>query len=199
MCNNTILYYNKNVEAFSKNTLSVNFHEIQDKFLSYLSQNAFILDFGCGSGRDIKYFLSKSFQVEAIDGSFELCKIAEKETGIQVKNKLFQELNEENKYDAIWACASILHLPYEEIPTVINKIHRALKEDGIFYMSFKYGFFEGERNGRYFTYMTEDQMNKLLKQVLPFELMEQFITRDVRPERKNEQWLNVILRCKKGN
>ena len=49
MCKNTITYYNENGEMFAKNTLPIFFHEVQDKFLSYLSPNAFILDFGCGS------------------------------------------------------------------------------------------------------------------------------------------------------
>jgi 2-polyprenyl-3-methyl-5-hydroxy-6-metoxy-1,4-benzoquinol methylase len=91
--NETIDYYNQNADAFASGTVNVDFTEVQDKFLSYLPSGAYILDFGCGSGRDTKYFLSKGFQVEATDGSEELCKIAAKTAGISVKQMLFSDLN----------------------------------------------------------------------------------------------------------
>ena len=152
------------------------------------------MDFGCGSGRDTKYFLSQGFQVEAIDGSEELCKLATVYTGIPVKNMLFQELNAVEQYDGIWACSSILHLPLPELNDVFQRITAALKKDGVFYTSFKYGNYEGERDGRYFTDMTEDRFSDFLKNIKGLELEEQWVTSDVRPERGDEKWLNIILR-----
>lgn len=55
----TIEYYNKNAEAFRDNTQNVVFTEAQEKFIKYLKPGARILDFGCGSGRDTKYFLNR--------------------------------------------------------------------------------------------------------------------------------------------
>ena len=93
--------------------------------------------------------------MEAIDGSEELCKIASEYTGISVKQMMFHELSGVEKYDGIWACASILHLEKGDLPDVLQKMANALKTGGVIYTSFKYGDFEGERNGRYFTYLTE--------------------------------------------
>ncbi len=76
--NETIDYYERNAAEFANNTAELEFSEIQDMFLKKLKDGAAILDFGCGSGRDTRYFLSKGFQVDATDGSEELCKIAEK-------------------------------------------------------------------------------------------------------------------------
>ena len=90
----TLDYYNKNVQSFIDGTVSVDFQHIQDVFLELLPENAKILDFGCGSGRDTKYFLEHGCIVDAIDGSLELCKAAREYTGINVKHMLFQELNE---------------------------------------------------------------------------------------------------------
>ena len=84
----------------------------------------------------------------------ELCSIAGRNTGIEVKNMLFQELAEIQRYDGIWACSSILHLPVHELADVMGKMVTALNDHGIIYTSFKYGTFEGERNGIYFTDMT---------------------------------------------
>ncbi len=191
--NNTIQYYQQNAEQFSRETRSVDFSQNQDKFMSKLKKNDTILDFGCGSGRDTKCFLEHGFQVEAIDGSEELCRLAGEFTGIKVKHLLFQELAEKNKYDGIWACSSILHLPKQELIEVIQKMSLALKSKGIIYTSFKYGTFEGERNGRYFTDMTEDSFEEILQATKELQIEEQWITSDVRPERGNEKWLNLIL------
>ena len=190
----TIKYYNDNACRFNNDTVDADLTQVQDMFLDYLQKEAYILDFGCGSGRDTKYFLSQGFQVDAIDGSVEMCRIASEYTGITVKHMYFHELNEVNKYDGVWACASILHLPYEEMKIVLCQVYAALKENGILYTSFKYGEYEGIRNGRYFTDMNEQKLHKILQEIKVFEVLELWITSDVRPGREDEKWLNMILR-----
>lgn len=190
----TLDYYNKNAELFVGDTANVSFYEVQDRFLSLIPSGGAILDFGCGSGRDTKYFLSKGFSVDATDGSSKICEIASKETGIKVRQMMFDELDEDCKYDGIWACASILHLPKKELIDVLKKMIRAVKPDGIIYTSFKYGEFEGYRNERYFTYFTEESFETFLKEINGIKLSEQWISSDVRPGRGEEKWLNVIMK-----
>lgn len=192
----TLAYYNTNAKIFTESTINVDFSSVQNKFLDKLRSGAYILDFGCGSGRDTKYFLEIGYTVEAIDGSKELCKIASEYAGIEVKNMLFQDLQEVQKYDAIWACSSILHLSYTELVDVMKKIAVALKDKGLLYTSFKYGTYEGIRNGRYFIDMTEDSLEKLLQEVGGFEVEELCVTSDLRPGRGGEKWLNLFLRKK---
>ena len=191
---NTLDYYNQNAKEFIDGTVSVDFRHIQNMFLELLPEHARILDFGCGSGRDTKYFLEQGYTVDAIDGSLELCKATSEYLGIPVKYMLFQELNEKEKYDGIWACASILHVKREELPDIIRKMSLATKVSGIIYLSFKYGDFEGERNGRYFTDMTEASIAELLTDFPEFTVEKQWITGDVRAGRGDERWLNMILR-----
>ena len=190
--NQTIQYYNQNATDFVENTRNVDFHVIQDEFLGKLSKGARILDLGCGSGRDTKYFLEHGYLVTAIDGSAELCALAMEYTGIPVKCQMFQEWNEREAYDGIWACSSLLHLSYGELDEVLYRIGNALKPQGILYMSFKYGVFEGERNGRYFLDFTEEKMDQLLKNHTDLRQLRSFHTEDVRPDRK-EEWLNLFL------
>ena len=180
MRNKTIDYYNQNADLFVQGTVSVDFKETQDKFLQLLTGKT-VLDFGCGSGRDTKYFLESGFDVTATDGSEELCKSASAYTGIQVKHILFQDLNEADCYDGIWACSSILHLSKDELRIVINT-------------SFKYGNFEGERNGRFFTDFTLELFKDFISDVKDIVIEEYWITGDVRPGREDEKWLNLILR-----
>lgn len=196
MLNKTINYYDINAKEFVEGTLNVDFKATQDKFINKLPSKGYILDFGCGSGRDTKYFLAKDFKVDAIDGSIELCKIASEYTNIKVRHMYFNELSIVNKYDGIWACSSILHLSLDDLVDVFKRMSKALKDEGIIYTSFKYGDFSGERNGRFFTDMTEDSFAKLIANVDNLKVEEQWITADVRPQRGNEKWLNLILRKK---
>ena len=117
----TLNYYNSNAAVFSENTKNVDFSEVQQIFTNQLSPDASILDFGCGSGRDTRYFIDHGYHVTATDGSEMICKMATKYTGIQVKQMLFEELDDRNQYDGIWACASILHLSREELPLTFWK------------------------------------------------------------------------------
>lgn len=192
----TINYYDEKAKEFIKSTAFVKFDKMCHKFLEKLPKSSVILDFGCGSGRDTKYFIEQGHQVEAVDGSSELCKLATEFTGIKVKHMYFQELAEVKKYDGIWACSSILHLSVDELEDVMKKMEVALKDDGIIYTSFKYGTFSGERNGRYFTDMTEETFGNLLTKIPELVVEEQWVTSDVRPGREEEKWLNILLRKK---
>ena len=191
---NTLSYYNKNAKQFVSDTIDVTFTETQDVFLDYIPAGASILDFGCGSGRDTKYFLSKGCDVDAIDGSEELCKIASEHTGISVKQMLFDELDVIEAYDGIWACASILHVEKNHLSDVIHRIATATKENGTVYLSFKYGDFEGVKNGRYFTYLTEESFEEMIQDIPTLTIEKMWISGDVRPGRGDEQWLNLILK-----
>lgn len=188
----TLQYYADNAVAFTENTVNVEFSAMQDRFTEHIKSGGHILDLGCGSGRDAKAFLDRGFTVIAVDGSPELCKIAESVIGQPVICATFQEYAPTETFDGIWACASLLHLPYGEIAPVLRKLANNLVPDGFFYLSFKYGDYEGIRNGRYFTDMTEKRFAAILQEVPGLVLAEQFITTDVRPGRE-EQWWNGIL------
>ena len=189
----TLTYYNENAAAFAAGTVDVEFTQIQDLFLGCLPKGAKILDFGCGSGRDTKYFLSKGYEVDAVDGSSELCKIAGDYTGIPVRQMLFEELDEQETYAGIWACASILHVKKENLPGVLKRIANAAKKNGTVYVSFKYGDFEGMKDGRYFTYLTEESFGELLGEIPELVIEKLWVSGDVRAGRGDEKWLNVIM------
>ena len=190
----TLQYYQENAGVFVEGTVSADMHDARTRFLRLLPSQAYILDFGCGSGRDTKAFLEQGCRVDAADGSAELCRMATELTGIQVKQMLFEELSTVEQYDGIWACASILHLPRKELGGILQKISDALKPGGVLYSSFKYGGFEGIRRGRYFTDLTEDSLAGLMAEVSSLQIVETWITNDVRPGREEERWINILAR-----
>ena len=194
MSDSTLEYYARNFKEFGESTFNVDFSSTQERFLRQLPPKAAILDFGCGSGRDTSYFLQKGFSVTSTDGSPEMCRLASANTGHEVKHLLFQELDAESAFDGIWACASVLHLPKTELKDVFLRMEKALKDNGILYVSFKYGSFEGIRNGRFFTDFTENEFKDFLSQNSGMKIIDYWITADVRPERKEEKWLNLLIR-----
>ena len=190
----TLQYYEDNAETFISGTVNADMSDARQRFLKLLPENALILDFGCGSGRDTKAFLEHGYRVDAIDGSAELCRQASDYTGICVRQMLFQELDISNYYDGVWACASILHLSKIEISDVLKRISNALKPGGILYTSFKYGTFEGMRNNRYFTDFTETTLSKLWIGIDSLQIIDIWTTQDVRPGREEERWINLLAR-----
>lgn len=190
----TLDYYDKNAANFTASTLNADLSELQDEFLSYIAEGGAILDLGCGSGRDSKYFQARGFDVTSVDGSKELCKIAREFTGNDVIHAAFQDYVPDKMFDGIWACSSLLHLSCKELISVVERMAKHLHRDGIFYMSFKHGDFEGMRNGRFFLDINESRLNRIISELPSLSLMKITITKDVRPERRNEEWMNVFLR-----
>lgn len=189
----TLFYYDRNAEQYYQNTVSLDLSDNLDRFLSHLPAAPHILDFGCGSGRDTKAFMEKGCQVDAVDGCGTLCRLASEHTGIPVRYMLFEDLSAISEYDGIWACASVMHLPNDELQTVMDKMMTAVKPGGLIYMSFKYGFSSEWKDERHFTKMTEERLADLIKPVKNLKIMDQWTTFDVRPNRKEEKWLHVIL------
>lgn len=190
----TLTYYDTHADAFAASTVDVDFSETQERFERLLSPGASILDFGCGSGRDSLRFLRDGFKVTAIDGSAELCAYAERLTGLKVRHELFQELEDVDAYDGIWACSSILHVPKTELADVFKRMRRALKDRGVIYTSFKYGDFEGMRGGRYFSDFTEESFGAFLGSMGGLTLEDNWVSSDVRAGRENEWWINLVVR-----
>ena len=189
----TLEYYNRNAINFVHGNVDVDFREMQDEFLSRVKPAGIILDLGCGSGRDSKYFLNQGYEVVAVDGSEEICKIASEYTGLCVIHSTFQHYRPDKKFDGIWACASLLHLSFDEVVEVMNRLSLCLNKGGCFYVSFKYGEFSDMRHGRYFTDMTKETFAQLLANVEGLKIELQKITSDVRADRVDEKWLNVYM------
>ena len=192
--NETLNYYNQNAGSFVVGTRNADMSEQYRFFLKYLTSGCKILDLGCGSGRDSAYFTSLGFEVTAVDGSEELCKRVEEIYGIHALCIRFEDLSFEAEFDAVWACASLLHVKKTEMPTVMGKVSAALKPGGVLYASFKYGSKERVSHGRFFNDYTQNDLDTLLTDENQLSLLEYWITEDVRPNRSGERWLNFVAK-----
>ena len=191
MIDNNIEYYNENAESFFYNTVDADMSLWRNKFESHIADGGRILDAGCGSGRDSRAFRQHGFSIVAFDASREMCRMASELLGQEVWQMRFDVLSFDEEFDGIWACASRLHVPEDELPGALLKLHKALKPNGRIYVSFKYGNGMVSRGERVFTNHTEETLEILLRDV-GYRVIESGITTDVRPGRDEEKWINAI-------
>lgn len=192
----SIDYYNKYAAKEFEETVNQDMSEIMREFLNYLEEGDTILDLGCGSGRDSLTLYELGYDVTPLDASSEMCKLAEIHTGLDVLQMTFEQIDFDDVFDGIWACASLLHTPKKELSGILTKIARALNEKGILYMSFKLGDFEGFRGERYFSDFTADSISQLLRENGRFEIQKLWETEDIRSGHSDVRWLNVLAKKK---
>lgn len=185
-------FYNINAKDFYERTVSLDIKNLYEPFLERIEKGAHILDAGCGSGRDTKYFLDQGYKVSAFDASSEMVKLASALTGEPVETKMFHEMTEENIYDGIWACASLLHVPLQDLQETMQVMNHSLKQGATFYASFKLGSIERQKEGRHFTDLNEDMLKTIINKIDNLKLDRTWITKDVR-NNKREEWLNILM------
>lgn len=193
----TLGYYDKNASKYCDQTINTDMSEAYGRFISFLPNEAYILDFGCGSGRDSKYFLSKGYKVTAIDGSSEMCKLASDYIGQEVKCMDFSELSDKSLYDGIWACSSIVHVEKDELPYILRKMVAALKVGGIIYTCFKYGSDFEIKEGKYYNYMTPEEFIGVLKEFVPnAELIDSYSNETYTGTvgKRSSKWINFLVK-----
>lgn len=190
----TQLYYSKEARSFFNSTVGVDMSNIYAKFLPFLKPNSKILDAGCGSGRDSKYFKQLGFHIEAFDASPELCQLASEFLNINVTCTKFEDLEYYNEFHAIWACASLLHLDDKALGIALDKFIAALRPLGVIYCSFKHGQGESIHNSRFFNFQNIDSFSSLIHSKKEISILEDWVTADNRPGREKEEWFNVVLR-----
>ncbi len=190
----SIDYYNKYANLYFESTVDLDMGETLDKFVTHLPEAGEILDLGCGSGRDSLSLIERGFDVTAVDGSKELSELASIHIGQDVLTMEFNQLDFHEVFDGIWACASLLHTPSEELEDIFKKVILGLKSGGVLYMSFKHGDFSGFRNGRYFNDFKTKTMKDFLNKFEELEVIDIWKSEDTKSESGDGLWLNVLVK-----
>lgn len=188
----TIDFYNKYAEEFCRSTVDADVAGLYDRFLKYIPEGGRILDLGCGSGRDSKAFLEMGYHVTSVDGSIEMCRIAEQYIGHPVRCCRFDEIDYHSEFDGIWACASLLHVKKAELGAILRKLELALCDNGVLYASFKHGDEERTDAGRIYSDYTLERLKKLVEGETTMRPVELYISEDIlRGNRR--KWSNIII------
>lgn len=194
---NTLDYYNKNSEEYFNSTLNVDMTNTYKPFLKLVPKDGKILDLGCGSGRDSMNFMKLGYEVTAVDGAKELAKRASVLLGKEVIVSTFEELELKEKFHGIWACASLLHIKREDLKTVLNNLYNNLDDNGVFYMSFKYGEKEYvDDKNRYFNCFTDESIISFINENTKYNILGLYITEDKLGRVNEVKWVNLICNKK---
>lgn len=187
----SIEYYDTNAKEYFELTKSIDTsHEI-NRFLRYVRKSGYILDAGCGSGRDSLYMINLGYQVKAIDASSELAKLASRYIGQKIDVMKIEDIPYFNTFDGIWANASLVHSNEEEILNALGRFSNALKKFGILYISIKHGQGVYEKHGRTFYLYDEASWLTLVNKQRDIIMLDIWRTED-KLKREN-QWLNVLM------
>jgi SAM-dependent methyltransferase len=153
------------VVQMAKPALQTLSHGFLLPFLDRLAPAAEVLELGCGGGRDTIVMLERGFRVTATDGSPAMAREAEVLTGQPVQVLRFTDLDLSEKYDAVWAHASLHHQPFTGLGAVLARIHRALRPGGWFFANYKLGTGE-ERDalGRLYSFPPRADLLSLYEQ-----------------------------------
>lgn len=192
-------YYENNAERYAAETFSADMSEQYQSFLSLLKKGAKILDVGSGSGRDACYFQKQGYQVTALEPSKNLGREIRKVFSGEIVCSDIQNYRPTERYDGIWACASLIHLQEEEVLQFFEKIDQYLNDNGIIYISGKNGLSTGKvEDGRFFLEFTDQLVEKILTVNKQLKLEQLWYTEDV-SGRRGFRWLNVVLRLRRNN
>lgn len=183
-------YYNDNSEAFIARTLHIDMEEFYATFCQHLSPGSTILDIGCGSGRDLKYFRNMGYKPIGLEPSAKLARFARQHANCEILETTIQDFEPQSQFDGVWASASLLHLSPDELTNALEKISTLMHEDSVFYCSFKYGDEEIMREGRYYNDLTLESFSMLKPDTL--EIISSRTTEQVRPDHI-QKWLNLYL------
>ena len=186
-------YYERYANAYYENTVEWSMEEVLNRFIELLPENAEVLDLGCGSGRDTVALEEAGCYVTPMDGSMEMCRLAEIQTDKEVLHMTFAEMDFDEVFDGIWACASLLHVRSSDMDDIMRRVRDALVPGGILYMSFHYGEREEYRNGRLFCDYTEKTICRVLDRQEDVEIFDIWVTEDA-GEREGNKWLNVLAK-----
>lgn len=194
---NTLDYYNKNSEEYFNSTLNVDMTNTYKEFLKLVPKDGKILDLGCGSGRDSMNFIKLGYEVIAVDGAKKLAKRASVLLRKEVIVITFEELELKEKFHGIWACASLLHIKREDLKIVLNNLYNNLEDNGVFYMSFKYGEKEYvDDKNRYFNCFTDESIISFINENTKYNILGLYITEDKLGRVNEVKWVNLICNKK---
>ena len=186
-------YYDAHAKEYAELTVKADMSQAYNRFLVYLPAGAGILDAGCGSGRDSLCFMKKGYAVTMLDASEGMCKCAEELTGRKALCMPFADIVFADQFDGIWACASLLHVSETELEYILVRFHRALRDGGVLYASWKYGEAERQDGERFYCDMTEEKLRRVLAREGLFDCLECCVAEDALPSGREQKWLNVVL------
>jgi cyclopropane fatty-acyl-phospholipid synthase-like methyltransferase len=135
-------WYDKNPGIYADRADALSMAALQDAFVARIRPGGRVLDYGCGSGRDLLRFLELGFDAHGVDGSTQLVDMCRTRTGSpeRLRHMRFENYNDPaDSWDGIWAIASLLHMPRAELANHMVQLSSTLRPQGVLFASLKSG------------------------------------------------------------
>ena len=160
----TLDVYDKHISDYEK-LIAKEFKDTNlDTFMKMIVKEGKVLDLGCGTGSASLELMKKGFSPFPVDASLEMVKVAESLLKMKVRKISFDEIDEYDFYNAIWANFSLLHTTKNQFSNILKRLFFALKEEGILFFSLKQGTGESrDKLGRFYSYYEKSEVEKYLE------------------------------------
>ena len=192
----TLAFYDRFAEAFWHGTQD---HDVSQNIAALLDHIAgsgpyAILDFGCGPGRDLAAFRGLGHEAVGLDGAERFVEMARQQTGCEVWHQDFLDLRlPSERFDGIFANASLFHIPSQELPRILGQLWDTLKPNGILFSSNPRGHDqEGWQDHRYGSFYAFETWRQILTQAQFQEVMHYY--RPPGKPRQQQPWLATVWR-----
>ena len=192
----TLEHYNQHAEYFWEGTRD---HDVSQNIAAMLrsfdgEQRLTILDFGCGPGRDLKIFAELGHIAIGLEGAASFADMARTYSGCEVWQQDFLKLDlPENRFDGVFANATLFHIPSQELPRVLLELHACLKPGGVLFSSNPHGHNEeGWSQGRYGVYHDLETWRRYMSEAGFVELTHYYRPADL--PREKQPWLASLWR-----
>ena len=134
----TLAHYDRQADAFWQGTRDHDVSQNIAELLRHLEGGPpfTILDLGCGPGRDLATFTALGHVAVGLDGAPSFARMAREYSGCEVLEQDFLRLDlPQERFDGVFANASLFHVPSAELPRVLAQLHAALKPRGVLFSS----------------------------------------------------------------
>jgi SAM-dependent methyltransferase len=185
-------YYQKNYKAYHEKTFSIDPSSFLAPLAQRLPAEAFVLDVGCGSGRDLLWMKRKGFEVMGFERSPGLAELARDNAACEVMAGDFETYDFSTiLVDAIMLIGALVHVPHERFSDVFQNITSAIPENGSVLITLKQG--SGDRtdsDGRIF-YLWEDSKARVLFDTLKFKVCD--VSTSISKTGSGDIWMSYVL------
>ena len=142
-------FYRENHSKYFERTFNIDPSSFISPLATKLAPGSFILDIGCGSGRDLLWLKNRGFQVMGFERSPGLAELARKSAGCDVLEGDFTSYDFSSiRADAVILIGALVHIPHADFAAVLLNIAAALKENGLMLITVKEGTGNSRRRGR---------------------------------------------------
>ena len=185
-------YYQENYLKYHDQTFAIDPTSFLSPLARCLAPSSTILDVGCGSGRDMRWFKDRGFRPTGFERSQNLCTLGRKHSGCPVVEGDFETYNfSDLQTDALVLVGALVHVPHNRFSEILSNIVQALKPGGYMLITMKEGGTTSEDAGDRVFFLWRDEDLKIVFERLNLAVVD--FSRQVSKIRENDVWLGYVL------